>query len=122
MKKNKKDNTQTTNIETCKQPEPIIRQREGLVRKIVPKAISRIRKDMDSWRRALRQADSIERPRRKELMDLYADVMLDALLTSQIEQRIGRTLSAEFSLKDTAGKVDEASTRCLLYTSDAADD
>lgn len=113
MKKNKKDNTQTTNIETCKQPEPIIRQREGLVRKIVPKAISRIRKDMDSWRRALRQADSIERPRRKELMDLYADVMLDALLTSQIEQRIGRTLSAEFSLKDTAGKVDEASTRIL---------
>lgn len=113
MKKNKKDNTQTTNIETCKQPEPIIRQREGLVRKIVPKAISRIRKDMDSWRRALRQADSIERPRRKELMDLYADVMLDALLTSQIEQRIGRTLSAEFSLKDTAGKVDEESTRIL---------
>ena len=113
MKKNKKNNTQTTNIETCKQPEPIIRQREGLVRKIVPKAISRIRKDMDSWRRALRQADSIERPRRKELMDLYADVMLDALLTSQIEQRIGRTLSAEFSLKDTAGKVDEASTRIL---------
>lgn len=113
MKKNKKDNTQTTNIETCKQPEPIIRQREGLVRKIVPKAISRIRKDMDSWRRALRQADSIERPRRKELMDLYADVMLDALLTSQIEQRIGRILSAEFSLKDTAGKVDEASTRIL---------
>lgn len=113
MKKKKKDNTQTTNIEVQKRPAPIIRQREGLVRKIVPKAISRVRKDMDSWRRALRQADSIERPRRRELMDLYADVMLDALLTSQIEQRIGRTLSAEFSLKDTAGKVDEEPTRIL---------
>lgn len=92
---------------------PTIRQREGLVSKIVPKSISRVRKDMDSWRRALRQADSVERPRRRELMDLYADIMLDALLTSQIEQRIGRTLSAEFSLKNTSDKVDEDATRML---------
>lgn len=89
------------------------RQREGLVRQIVPKAISRVRKDMESWRRALRHADSVERPRRRELMDLYADVMLDALLTSQIEQRIGRTLSAAFSLKDSADEVDEEATRML---------
>ena len=89
------------------------RQREGLVRQIVPKAISRVRKDMESWRRALRHADSVERPRRRELMDLYADVMLDALLTSQIEQRIDRTLSAAFSLKDSADKVDEEATRML---------
>ena len=61
-----------------KTPHPAIRQREGLVRQIVPKAISRVRKDMESWRRALRHADSVERPRRRELMDLYADVMLDA--------------------------------------------
>ncbi|WP_458257256.1 phage portal protein family protein [Parabacteroides distasonis] len=39
--------------------------------------------------------------------------MLDALLTSQIEQRIGRTLSLEFSLKDASGKVDEEATRTL---------
>ena len=55
-----------------KKPVPRIRQREGLVRQIVPKSISRVRKDMESWRRALRQADSVERPRRRELMDLYA--------------------------------------------------
>lgn len=108
----KKNNIQT-NIEAQKQPVPIVSQREGLVRKIVPKAISRVRKDLDSWRHALRQADSVERPRRRLLMDLYADIMLDALLTSQVEQRIGRTLSAEFSLKDAAGKVDEESTRVL---------
>ena len=71
-----------------KTPRPAVRQREGLVSRIVPKSISRVRKDMESWRRALRQADSVERPRRRELIDLYADVMLDALLTSQIEQRI----------------------------------
>lgn len=44
---------------------------------------------------------------------MYADVMLDALLTSQTEQRIGRTLSAGFSLKDISGKVDEGATRTL---------
>lgn len=92
---------------------PSAQQREGLVRKVVPKSISRVRKDLDSWRRALREADSVDRPRRRQLMDLYADVMLDALLTSQIEQRIGRTLSSEFSLKNASDKVDEASTRLL---------
>lgn len=92
---------------------PSVQQREGLVRKVVPKSISRVRKDLDSWRRALREADSVDRPRRRQLMDLYADVMLDALLTSQIEQRIGRTLSSEFSLKNTLDKVDETSTRLL---------
>ena len=96
-----------------KKPVPHVRQREGLVRQIVPKSISRVRKDMESWRRALRQADSVERPRRRELMDLYADVMLDALLTSQLDQRIGRTLSAEFSLTDAADQVDEEATRLL---------
>lgn len=94
-------------------PVPTIRQREGLVKKIVPKTISRVRKDLDSWKQALRQADSVEHPRRRLLMDLYADVMLDALLTSQIEQRIGRTLSSEFSLKDKTGKVQEEATRLL---------
>ena len=112
--KKKKGNYSTSNKNRLKKPpaQPA-RQRAGLVRKIVPKAISRVRKDLDSWRRALRQADSVERPRRRELMDLYADVMLDALLTSQTEQRIGRTLSAEFNLKNTASKADEEATRRL---------
>ena len=89
------------------------RQREGLVRNIVPKAISRVRKDFDCWRRALKQADSVERPRRRELMDLYADVMLDALLTSQIEQRVSRTLSSGFVLRGAGGVVDEEATERL---------
>ena len=89
------------------------RQREGLVRNIVPKAISRVRKDFDCWRRALKQADSVERPRRRELMDLYADVMLDALLTSQIEQRVSRTLSSGFVLRGVGGVVDEEATERL---------
>lgn len=112
--KKKKNNYNTASKDGLKKPQtPSVRQREGLVRKIVPKAISRVRKDMESWRRALRQADSVDRPRRRELMDLYADVMLDALLTSQVEQRIGRTLSSEFSLKEVSGKVDEGATRTL---------
>lgn len=112
--KKKKNNYNTSNKNGLKKSQtPSTPQREGLVRKIVPKAISRVRKDLESWRRALRQADSVDRPRRRELMDLYADVMLDALLTSQTEQRIGRTLSSEFSLKNASGKVDEEATRKL---------
>lgn len=110
MKKKKNRNTAQ---DKGWQSVPVIQQREGLVRQIVSKSISRVRKDLESWRRALRQADSVERPRRRELMDLYADVMLDALLTSQVEQRIGRTLSAEFSLKDSSDNVNKEATNLL---------
>ena len=107
------NNTNKTKL-SLKTPEtPSARQREGLVRKLVPKSISRVRKDLESWRKALKAADSTDRPRRRELMDLYADVMLDALLTSQIEQRIGRTIQCDFSLKDANGNINEEATSAL---------
>jgi len=107
------NNTNKTKL-SLKTPEtPSVRQRDGLVRKLVPKSISRVRKDLESWRKALKAADSTDRPRRRELMDLYADVMLDALLTSQIEQRIGRTIQCDFSLKDANGNINEEATNAL---------
>lgn len=109
----KTNNYPNKNKKGLKTPEMNPSIREGLVRKLVPKAISRVRKDLDSWKAALKQADSVERPRRRQLMDLYADVMLDALLTSQIEQRMGRTMACEFSLKDSNGNTNEDATGIL---------
>lgn len=107
------NNTNKTKL-SLKTPEtPSVKQREGLVRKLVPKSISRVRKDLESWQKALKAADNTDRPRRRELMDLYADVMLDALITSQIEQRIGRTIQCDFSLKDANGNINEEATSAL---------
>ena len=63
------------------------RRREGYIRSIVPKTLSRTRSDIATWRSALRAADNVDNPRRARLMNLYDDVMLCAHLTSQIELR-----------------------------------
>lgn len=91
----------------------LVQRRDGWVNKIVPKAISRVRNDISNWNKALKEADSIDNPKRRKLIELYSDVMLDALLTSQIEQRIGRTLSSNFTLKDQSGNENEEAIKIL---------
>jgi len=88
-------------------------KRDGLIGQWIPKTINRTRKDLENWKMALKKADSVVNPRRKDLYDLYADVMLDALLTSQIEQRISRTVSSEFTIKDVNGTINEDATKTL---------
>lgn len=87
-------------------------RRDGYVSRIVPKTISRTRADVSTWKTALRAADSVENPRRARLQNLYADILLDAHLTSQIELRMQHSLSVPFVLKRD-GEVDEKSTALL---------
>lgn len=87
-------------------------RRDGYVAKIVPKAISRTRADISSWKSALRSADNVENPRRAKLQNLYTDILLDAHLTAQIELRMQHSLSVPFSLKRD-GQEDEEHTSLL---------
>lgn len=88
------------------------RPREGYIRSIVPKTLSRTRSDIATWRGALRAADNIDNPRRARLVNLYEDVMLCAHLTSQIELRQKSTLLTPFEIK-VGGKIDEEATAAL---------
>ncbi len=83
-------------------------KREGYIRKIVPKTVSRVRNDINSWKAALKAADNVDNHRRAKLIDLYNDIMLDAHLSSQIELRTLHTLSAPFSLTKGGKEKDEA--------------
>lgn len=74
-------------------------RRDGYISKVVPKAMSRARADIASWKTALRSADNVENPKRAKLYNLYNDALLDAHLTSQIELRMQHTLSVPFVLK-----------------------
>lgn len=75
-----------------------VKRREGYISKITPKAVSRVRNDISSWKSALRSADNVETPRRARLYNLYGDILLDAHLTSQIELRLQHILSIPFTL------------------------
>ena len=87
-------------------------RREGYIRNIIPKTISRTRTDIATWRSALRSADSVDNPRRAKLMNLYEDIMLDAHLTSQIELRHQTVLSTPFDIKVNQ-EVDDEATAAL---------
>jgi len=91
-----------------KQPQ----QREGYVTQIVPKAISRTRADIGTWKKALQAADSVDNPRRARLYNLYNDIMLDAHLTALIELRTQFTLSTPFVLQRD-GETDDEITKLL---------
>jgi len=74
-------------------------------------AISRTRQDIGDWQKALRLSDSISYPRRYKLIDLYENISLDALLTSQMELRIQNTLGRSFVLKDKNGETNKELTK-----------
>lgn len=76
------------------------------------KSISRTRQDIQSWNRALQQAQA-EEPKNFALQLLYNDVLLDAHLSSQIENRKQQVFSAAFSLLNASGNVDDAQTAAL---------
>lgn len=85
-------------------------RREGYIRSIVPKTITRTRSDIATWRSALRAADNVDNPRRTRLVNLYEDIMLDAHLTSQVELRQQFVLSTPFTLQ-REGADDEELTK-----------
>jgi len=76
------------------------------------KSVSRIRLDIKSWNEALATAQS-EAPKNFALQLLYDEISLDALLTSQIENRKQQVLGIDFNLKNAAGEIDEEQTLLL---------
>ena len=88
-------------------------RREGYVRSIVPKTIARTRSDIATWKSALRAADSVERPRRARLVNLFEDILLDAHLTSQLELRKQHILSTPYVLKRN-GEIAAEETALLM--------
>lgn len=77
------------------------------------KAVSRVRQDIKSWNTALQSAQT-EEPKNFAIQLLYNEIMLDAHLSSQIENRKQQTLSAQFALKNkTNNELDEEQTKLL---------
>lgn len=76
------------------------------------KSISQTRQDISNWNEAQNLALS-EEPKNYALQLMFIDISKDALLTSQIENRLQLTLSKDFELKKSDGSVDEEQTLLL---------
>ena len=79
----------------------------------VRRSISTARQDIADWNSARQQAQSATNPRQYRLQDIYSNISTDALLSSQINNRVEPTLAAPFELVAADGKVDDAATAQL---------
>ena len=90
----------------------VAKRTDGYYAQIAPKTISRTRQDIAAMKTAWRQKDNVLMPKQVLLQKLYKDIMLDALLSSQIGNRRMISTSAPFSL-NKGETLDEASTDLL---------
>lgn len=86
---------------------------DGFVSQIVAATISRVRQDVTTWNAALTMARKAENPKRHLLHNLYDEIEMDALLTSQVQNRFLKSLASAFMITDKAGKLNEEATAKL---------
>lgn len=80
---------------------------------IVPKTITQTRKDIKEWLSAQQMATAAENAKRFPLYNLFAEIQKDLHLRSQINNRMLKSLSKAFVIKDKSGTVNEELTLLL---------
>ena len=83
------------------------------VQNIVPRTVSQTRKDIKDWLAARQMAEYIINPKRYMLYNLYKEIQLDLHLRSQINNRILKSLSRPFVLKNVDGTINQDLTDLL---------
>ena len=81
--------------------------------KVEIKQISQTRKDIASWQRAIRMTNLQDNPKYWYLQQLFDNISLDALFTSQYKNRELKTLSEPPVLRKPNGEIDEKQTEML---------
>ncbi len=84
-----------------------------LARKIVPKATSRLRADINIWKSALSQIENPEYQKSFAFHNLLKEIKTDARLTSTTENRKLKTTGAGFVIKKANGEIHEELTENL---------
>ncbi|QFG53648.1 DUF935 family protein [Chryseobacterium sp.] len=77
---------------------------------LVEKTVTQTRQDIAKWKAALNGFNNTDSPSVYLLYNLYDSILDDALLTSQIENRIQDTLGSSFNLSKKGGDIDEELT------------
>lgn len=80
---------------------------------IAQKSVARTRQDIKNWNEALNNARKAEDPKFFPLHLLYNEINIDALLKSQIQNRINKSLAASFTVSDLKGNANEEMTALL---------
>ena len=77
---------------------------------IIQKPLSIVRNDVRTWKSALAMAMHPDNPKMFPLYNLYEDILTDARLFSQIENRKQKSIGAFFNIKNQGGEINEELT------------
>ena len=80
---------------------------------VYPVQVRRLRQDVQKWRDALERAENVYYPDRTQLLNIYADTVLDLHLSSVLQTRKINVTSQSFRLVDAAGKENPKLTQLL---------
>lgn len=81
------------------------KKEEGiLVQKIDIRQVNRGSIDIEKWRNAIQAAESVINPNRRQLYELYHDILLDGHLTSVIGKRLTAITNAKLTFVDKDGE------------------
>lgn len=98
---------------TLRKSEKALQPTGVLANKIIRRSISRSKRDIADWKQAERRAKATEDPRFYPIQDLYDEISNDALLSSQINNRVLQTIAAPFELTNQDGTVNDEATAML---------
>jgi phage gp29-like protein len=82
---------------------------QSIIQKIDVTQIRRTSQDIESWRNAIKNAESVLYPKRTLLYDLYSEILLDGHLTAVVEKRKLAVSNTPLCLVED-GKVNEVIT------------
>lgn len=88
----------------------------SIISRVIKRQESITRLDIYNWKTARMEAENTTAPKQTQLQVLYGEIMLDAKMSAQTGLRIDKSQSAQFYLKDPAGKVNKEATRLLADT------
>lgn len=80
---------------------------------VAEKSISRTRQDIKNWNEALDMARKDAEKKWYPLQLIYNEIIMDALLRSQIQNRINKSIAATFQFTDLNGTANEELTNLL---------
>ncbi|KFC59826.1 phage portal protein family protein [Flavobacterium gilvum] len=85
----------------------------GYIQNIVPKTVSQTRQDIKSYTNAQNSAQLEENPKFFPIQNLYDNILRDLHLQSQVNNRMLKSLSRPFSIKNADGKTNDELTTLL---------
>lgn len=85
----------------------------GYIQNIVPKTITQTRQDIKTWTSAQNSAMVEENPKFFPIQNLYDNILKDLHLQSQVNNRMLKSLSRPFSIKNADGKTNDDLTTLL---------